>query len=63
MNKEIALNRLQNFLDKSSYHKWNEIQEALDFLKLNIGVLEDVVHNDFKIWEKGYQAGLKEGKK
>jgi len=59
MNKEIAINRIQNFLDKSSHHKWKEIQEAIDFLKENIDSLENAIKGEFEIWHKGYQAGKK----
>ena len=33
MTKEQALQTIQTFLDKSSYHKWKEIQESIDYLK------------------------------
>jgi hypothetical protein len=46
MNKEIALNRIQDFLDKSSHHKWPQIQEAIDFLK------KDSTSEDMKMLEQ-----------
>ena len=33
MTKEQALQTIQTFLDKSSTHRWKEIQEAIDYLK------------------------------
>jgi len=33
MNKHEALETIQTFLDKSSHHKWKEIQECIDYLK------------------------------
>ena len=33
MNKDQAIEIIQNFLDKSSTHRWKEIQEAIDYLK------------------------------
>lgn len=59
MNKQIAINRLQTFLDKSSHHKWKEVQEALDFLKDE----KPYVENHYKTWEQGYKAGIKEANK
>jgi hypothetical protein len=32
MTKEQAIEILQNFLDKSSHHKWKKVQEAIDYL-------------------------------
>jgi len=59
MDKQKALYKIQNFLDKSSHHKWKEVQEAIDFLKED----KPYVENTYKTWEQGYKAGLKEAKK
>jgi hypothetical protein len=58
MNKEIAIDRLQRFLDKSSHHKWKEIQEAIDFLKED----KPFVESNYKTWEQGYKAGKNDRK-
>ena len=55
MNKQSAIDRIQEFLDKSSYHKWREIQEAIDFLK--------TYDDHYKMWEEGYKAGIKDRNK
>jgi Uri superfamily endonuclease len=65
MNKEIALNRIQNFLDKSSHHKWPQIQEAIDFLKKetspeDIKMLEQCF---MKVFGKGFQETIESVKK
>ena len=52
MNKQSEIERIQEFLDKSSYHKWKEIQEAIDFLK--------TYDDHYKMWEEGYKAGIKD---
>jgi len=54
MTKEEAIKILQDFLDKSSHHRWKKTQEALEFLK------EDpFVENHYKTWEQGYKSAIK----
>jgi len=63
MTRDEAIERIQKFLDKSSHHKWKEVQEAIDFLKNDKPYVESNYKTWEKAWHKGYDAGIEQSKK
>jgi len=63
MTRDEAIERIQKFLDKSSHHKWKEVQEAIDFLKTDKPYVESNYKTWEKAWHKGYDAGIEQNEK
>ena len=63
MTRDEAIERIQKFLDKSSHHKWKEVQEAIDFLKNDKPYVESNYKTWEKAWHKGYDAGIEQNEK
>jgi len=63
LTRDEAIERIQKFLDKSSHHKWKEVQEAIDFLKTDKPYVEGDYKTWDKAWHKGFNTAIKQTKK